>query len=80
MKVPAIKDLVEKQELASLERAENEILEEKEPSIEVGGEDLGEKLTHVIAAVQIRKDMDENGLPFGKALRNYTEKVRKSIS
>lgn len=80
MQVPAIKKLVENQELEALEKAEEEILEEKEPGIEVDGADLGEKLTHVLAAIWVRKEMDENGTPFGKAMRAYTEKVRQSIS
>lgn len=80
MQVPAIKQLVENYELKELEEAESQLMEEQEPSIEVQGSDLGEKLTHVIAAVQVRKEMDANGTPFGKAMRNYTEKVRNSIS
>jgi hypothetical protein len=63
-----------------LEKAESVLMEEQEPDIDIEGEDMGEKLTHVIAAVQVSKDMEENGLPFGKAMRNYTEKVRNSIS
>lgn len=80
MQVPAIKKLVENHGVQELEKAESVLMEEQEPDIEIEGEDMGEKLTHVIAAVQVSKDMEENGLPFGKAMRNYTEKVRNSIS
>jgi hypothetical protein len=80
MQVPAIKKLVENYGVQELEKAESVLMEEQEPDIEIEGEDMGEKLTHVIAAVQVSKDMEENGLPFGKAMRNYTEKVRNSIS
>lgn len=80
MQVPAIKKLVENYELQALEKAESVLMEEQEPEIEVEGEDAGEKLTHVIAAAWVKKEMEENGTPFGKAMRNYTEKVRNSIS
>lgn len=80
MQVPAIKSLVEHYDRETLEDAEALLLEEKEPGIEVEGEDMGEKLTHVIAAVRVKKDMEENGSAFGQAMRNYTEKVRNSIS
>jgi hypothetical protein len=79
MKIPVIKKLVENQSIEALESAEMAILEENKPEIEVEGDDEGEQLTHVMAAIWIQKEMKKNDLPFAKALRAYTQKVRVSI-
>ncbi|MHA6248531.1 DUF6952 family protein [Pontibacter sp. CAU 1760] len=80
MKIPAIKKLVETYTLQELMTAEEAIVEEQQPAIEVAGEDEGEQLTHVLAAVWILNDMEDNGSDFKTALREYTKKVRVSIS
>lgn len=79
MKMPAIKRLVESQTLQSLVAAEEALLEEREPAFEVEGEDEGEKLTHVFAAIFILNHMQDHGSEFKDALREYTKKVRVSI-
>lgn len=78
MQIPVIKKLIETHDLATLKSAEEAIVEGN-LEIEVGGEDEGEQLTHVIAAVWIIEKMQEDNVPFGKALRAYTQKVRVSI-
>ncbi|UOQ54114.1 MULTISPECIES: DUF6952 family protein [Hymenobacter] len=80
MKIPVIKRLVESQTLQSLVAAEEALLEEQQPAFEVEGEDEGEKLTHVFAAIFILNHMQDNGSEFKDALREYTKKVRVSIS
>lgn len=80
MKIPAIKQLVETQTLASLLAAEEALLEEQTPPFEVPGDDEGEKLTHVFAALFILNHMREHGSEFKDSLREYTKKVRVSIS
>ena len=81
MKIPAIKKLVEQYDLEQLHEAEEALGEEREPSIVIEGEDEGEQLTHVIAAVWILEKMQEDPeLAFKDALRLYTGKVRESIS
>ncbi len=60
--------------------AEAAILEEQELQIEVEGEDEGEQLTHVLAAVWILNQMHHQQVDFKTALREYTQKVRTSIS
>ncbi|SMO84828.1 DUF6952 family protein [Solitalea koreensis] len=80
MKVPAIKKLVENYDLVSLGLAEEAIMEEKTPAIEIEGEDEGEQLTHVLAAIWIKGEMEKNNIEFIPALRNYTSRVRTSIS
>ena len=80
MKMPVIKRLVESQTLQSLVAAEESLLDEREPAFEVEGEDEGEKLTHVFAAIFILNHMQDHGSEFKDALREYTKKVRVSIS
>ncbi len=79
MKIPAIKRIAEKYTLEELRAAEQALSEEKMPAIEIEGDDEGEKLTHAFAALWIREQM-EKGLDFNQALRDYTQKVRGSIS
>ena len=80
MKLPVIKQLVTDHSLEELVKAEEAILEEQHPAIEVDGEDEGEQLTHVMAAAWVKHEMEKEGIPLNKAVRNYTIKVRNSIS
>ncbi|MCC2545662.1 hypothetical protein LJY25_04335 [Hymenobacter sp. BT175] len=80
MKIPAIKRLVETQTLPALVAAEEALLEEQTPAFEVEGEDEGEQLTHVFAAIFILNHMQDNGAEFKDALREYTKKVRVSLN
>lgn len=79
MKIPVIKKLVENHSIDELRAAEEALAEEKIPQIEVLGEDEGEKLTHAFAALWIKERMAE-GIDFKVAMREYTNKVRESIS
>ena len=80
MKIPAIKNLVEVASMDELIAAEEAIIEEQPPKIEVIGDDEGEQLTHVMAAIFIKNHMDDYKADFKTALREYTKKVRESIS
>lgn len=80
MKIPAIKKLVEQYDLETLQVAEEALIEEQPLAIDVIGDDEGERLTHIIAAIWILNDMEKNETDFKKALRKYTQKVRNSIS
>ena len=80
MKMPVIRHLVETQSLESLIAAEEALLDEQTPAFEVEGEDEGEQLTHVFAAIFILNHMQDHGSDFKTALREYTKKVRVSIS
>ena len=80
MQIPVIKKLVENHSVEELEQAEMCLMEEQELPFEVEGKDDGEVLTHLIAAVWIIEKMETDDIPFPKALRAYTEKVRTSIS
>jgi hypothetical protein len=80
MKIPVIKKLVESYSYQQLQAAENAILNEEVPEIEIEGEDEGEKLTHTLAAIFILDHIKELGGDFSTALREYTKKVRASIN
>jgi hypothetical protein len=80
MKLPVIKDLVEKYALTDLQAAEEALLNEETPAIEVIGDDEGEKLTHTLAAIWIKEQMEAQNLDYKTALREYTKRVRTSIS
>ncbi len=80
MKIPVIKKLTETQSVEALKQAEEAILNEEKPAIEVEGEDEGEQLTHCMAAIWVKEEMSKTGDDFRTSLRKYTERVRKSIS
>jgi hypothetical protein len=80
MKIQAIKAVVENYSLPTLQAAEDSIVNEAPLAIEVAGEDEGEQLTHVIAAIWILEKMNTDGQDFKSALRQYTGMVRESIN
>ena len=79
MQIPIIKKLVEQYSLAQLQEAEAAMMEEQKPTIEVEGKDEGECLTHVLASIYIKEKM-EQGTAFNQALRDFSQRVRNSIS
>ena len=80
MKIAAIKKAVESYSIEQLKKAEDEIMNELEPSIALDGADEGENLTHALAAIWIITKMKSQQIDFNTALRLYTQKVRVSIS
>ena len=80
MQIAVIKHLSENHSLEELKKAEEAFYEEQTPEITVEGKDEGEKLTHVLAAINILEDMAAHGVDHRTALRNYTQRVRNSIS
>lgn len=80
MKLSVIRSLAEQHSIEELKGAEDAILNEQLPAIEVEGEDEGERLTHVISAIAVKEDIATNRVELRVALRNYAERVRKSIS
>ncbi len=79
MKIPAIKKLVELYTIEQLAAAEAAIENGEPLAIEVEGEDEGEQLTHTFAAKWIKEQVAE-GKEFNAALREFSQKVRTSIS
>ena len=80
MKIPAIKQLVESYSKDQLVAAEAAIADEQLPNIDIPGDDDGEQLTHAFAAIQIMETMESKEVDFKTALREYTSRVRNSIS
>jgi hypothetical protein len=80
MKIPAIKKLIERYPMVELLNAEIQLLEGAPTGIEVEGEDEGEQLTHIIAAIWIMEEMKNKSIDFQESLRAYTKKVRESIN
>ena len=84
MKIPVVKELVEKHSLADLEAAEAAIAEGETPAIEVPGEDEGEQLTHAFAALFIRRMMEQQkmggGVFFGAFPESYNLVVNANHS
>jgi hypothetical protein len=80
MKLSVIKELVENHSLEELKKSEAAMEEGEIPTFEVKGEDEGEQFTHVIAAVWVKEKMELDGIDARSAMREYTQKVRNSIS
>jgi hypothetical protein len=80
MKMSVIKKVAQEYSLEQLQAAENALYEEQSLEIEVEGEDEGEQLTHVLAAIFVKEHMAETGEDMRKAIRAYSQKVRNSIS
>lgn len=80
MNIPEVKKLVENCSMQDLIAAEQALVEDAELPMTVGGEDEGEKLTHILAAIFVLEKMKSEGVDFKDALREYTRRVRESIS
>lgn len=80
MKIPAIKKAVESYSIEELKAAEEALYAEEKLPVEIGGDDEGEQLTHILAAIWIKDEMQQQGVDFKDALRRYTQRVRNSIS
>lgn len=80
MQIPVIKSMIESYSLDQLKQAEEAILDEATPAISIEGKDLGEQLTHVLAAIWCKEEIAKRGIPAAQAIREYGVKVRTSIS
>ena len=80
MQILVIKKLVEQYSLTQLQDAEDAMMKEQMLSIEVEGKDEGECLTHVLASIYIKEKMENHATPFNQALRDFSQRVRNSIS
>ncbi len=80
MKLPAIKKLIEQYDLATCRQAETDLLEGNPLQIEVEGNDEGEQLTHILAAIDVLEKVQQENMDPKVALREFFERVRRSIS
>lgn len=78
MKIPAIKKLLPV-DMEALRKAEQDLYDERVPEIPIEGEDEGEQLTHVLAAIWIKEQI-QAGMSETEAIRAYTQRVRNSIT
>lgn len=80
MKIGVIKKLAERLSMDELRAAEEAFYNDSTPPTLIEGDDEGEQLTHVLAAIFIQEYIAENDSDIKTALREYAIKVRKSIS
>jgi hypothetical protein len=80
MKLPVIKQLVELYTLEQLQEAEEQLLNEQPINIEVGGDDEGEQLTHILGAIDVLERVKNENKDKSTALREFFQRVRNSIS
>jgi hypothetical protein len=80
MNIAVIKKLVEEISIEDLKAAGTTMEEGETPSLQIEGKDEGEQLTHILASIWIKEDMQKNNHDVRTSIRRYSEKVRKSIS
>lgn len=80
MNIAAVRHLVEEYNEHQLQQAEADLLEGEDLVITVKGEDEGEQLTHILAALWIIQHMKESSDDLMTSVRAYTQRVRNSIS
>lgn len=80
MNIKTIIHLVDNYSMEQLSKAEESIINEESPAIEVEGKDEGEMLTHVLAAQWCKEEMEQSKCDVRTAIRLYSQKVRNSIS
>ena len=78
MNILELRKLVETQPMKQLVAAELALLEEGNTPFYVVGEDDSEKLTHLLAAINILEIMKSKGVEFKQALQDYSRSVRES--
>jgi hypothetical protein len=80
MNVQSIKKLIENYSMEELKSAEEALLNESILAIEVEGEDEGEMLTHLLAAMFCKEEMSKSDININQAIRMYSHRVRNSIN
>ncbi|MBM4178659.1 MAG: hypothetical protein FJ211_04925 [Ignavibacteria bacterium] len=80
MNIATIRLLADSYSREQLTEAEAQLLEELQPTIDVPGADEGEQLTHVIAALWALDHKSTAMCDTMTAVREYTKRVRQSIS
>lgn len=79
MKLPALRKLCQQCDLDTLKQLEEELTEERPLSQPVEGEDEGEQLTHILGAIWVHEQVQQNGTDVKTELRNFSNRVRNSI-
>lgn len=76
MKAAVVRKLANERGLTELERAAEHIAEHGEVPFPIEGEDIGERLTHVLLASRIRRRMEQDGEDLPVAFRAEMAAVR----
>jgi len=76
MRALVVKYLANSQTMQALVEAEEALLDERQPSFEIEGEDESEQLMHVFASIFVLRHMREHGSEFNEALRVYNRKTQ----
>ncbi|MFT4623965.1 MAG: hypothetical protein ACI8PZ_002621 [Myxococcota bacterium] len=79
MKASTVRKLAKAHSVAELEAAAEAIAEREVDELGVDGEDLGEKLTHVMLAIRVRTRM-EAGASLSDAFREQIASVRDLLT
>lgn len=80
MNLSEVKKLVDNLSMEELISAEKALIAGQKLSIIVEGNDEGEQLSLILAAIFILERMQKEGIDFNIALRDYIRRVRESIS
>lgn len=79
MNIQIIKSIVDSYTIEELKQAEEALLNEETLAIEIEGVDEGEQLTHTLAAIFCKEEMEKNNININQAIRLYSQRVRNSI-
>ncbi len=80
MKLAVIKQLAENRSLPELKQQEEKLCNGETLDFVVDGNDEGEQLTHILAAIDILERMKTDNIDLRSAIRGFSERVRNSIS
>lgn len=79
MKAAVVRKLAEQYTMAELAEAAETFAEEERDPLGVEGDDLGEKLTHVMLAMRIREKVEVGGQDLRTAFREQLGEVRSLL-
>ena len=68
MQIPVIKKIADQYSIEELKKAEESLMEETPLEIDVDGEDEGEQLTHILAAIWVKRKWKKKELMLEKQL------------
>jgi len=79
VKAAVVRNLAKAHTVAELEAGAEAIAEREEDELGIEGDDLGEKLTHLMLAVRVRRRVDE-GEELKAAWRDEMKRVRDLLT
>ena len=79
MNIASIKKAVDTLTMEQLVQAEQDLLNDRPLQVDIEGYDEGEKLTHILAAIFCKQEMEKQEININKAIRLYSQRFRGSI-